>query len=452
MDGEDPVSAFIEAASVPLGGVSHASGNLERAEALRAAHPDLLGRDVFGAALLGDHERLRAIIDAEPARAWAKGGTRGWDPLTYLCFSRYLRLERESSARFVECARLLLDHGASASTGFVSTDHEPEDAFESVIYAASGIARDAELTRLLLERGADPNDGETPYHVGETYDNACVEALVESGKLDADGLATILLRKHDWHDLEGIRWLLDRGADPNRMTRWGHRGLHKALLRDNSLAIVEVLLDHGADPALDSKNGNGFEIAARQGRGDVLELFASRGEPFTLEGLDALLAACARGGRREVERIARDEPQIVVDLMGRAGPASAEFAGIGNVEGLGLLLDLGAPMDARWTEPDGYLGQGAESTPLHVAAWCARHRAVELLVLRGAPVDATNRRGETPLALAVRAAVDSHWTQRRSTDSVRALLAAGADPRLVDRFPSGDSEIDDLVSAARRRR
>ena len=43
------------------------------------------------------------------------------------------------------------------------------------------------LTRLLLERGADPNDDdETPYHAPETYNNEAAQAvLVESGKLNA---------------------------------------------------------------------------------------------------------------------------------------------------------------------------------------------------------------------------------------------------------------------------
>jgi hypothetical protein len=42
------------------------------------------------------------------------------------------------------------------------------------------------LTRLLLERGADPNEVETPYHVPESYDNSALKVLVESGKLNPE--------------------------------------------------------------------------------------------------------------------------------------------------------------------------------------------------------------------------------------------------------------------------
>src|SRR4029077_942507 len=108
---------------------------------------------------------------------------------------------------------------------------------EAAIYGAAGVAHNADLTRLLLERGADPNDEEVPYHAPETYDNAALKVLVESFKLTADSLATMLLRKTDWHDCDGLKYLLERGADPNRMTRWRKTAFHNAVLSDNDLAI-----------------------------------------------------------------------------------------------------------------------------------------------------------------------------------------------------------------------
>ena len=57
-----------------------------------------------------------------------------------------------------------------------------------MLYGAAGIAHHAPLTRLLLERGADPNDDETPYHTPESYDNDALKVLVESGRLTDDNL------------------------------------------------------------------------------------------------------------------------------------------------------------------------------------------------------------------------------------------------------------------------
>src|SRR5438128_3138590 len=222
---DDPRAAFIVAACAPRDS-GHASGTLDRAQEILAAHPEVASSDIHTAAILGDDGAVRRFLALDAGNATAKGGPHGWDALTYLCFSRYLRLDRARSEGFVRAATALLDAGASANTGWYEVNHQPQPEFESALYGAAGVAHSAELTRLLLERGADPNDGEVTYHTPEGYDNAALKVLVESGKLTADSLATMLLRKADWHDYEGIQFLLEHGADPNRMTHWHHTALH----------------------------------------------------------------------------------------------------------------------------------------------------------------------------------------------------------------------------------
>src|SRR6202011_2017114 len=180
------------------------------------------------------------------------------------------------------------------------------------LYGAAGVAHHAGMTRLLLERGAEPNDEETPYHAPEGYDNAALEVLVESGKLNADSLATMLLRKADWHDYDGIRYLLEHGADPNRMTRWGYSALHQALRRDNDLPHIEMMLDHGADPALATGDGtSAVSIAVRRGRGDVLRALERRNVYVSSSsGVERLIAACGarrRGGRADDRGVRSEE-------------------------------------------------------------------------------------------------------------------------------------------------
>jgi ankyrin repeat protein len=72
---------------------------------------------------------------------------------------------------------------------------------------------------------------------------------------------------------------------------------------------------------------------------------------------------------------------------------------------------------------------------------------VKLLIARGADVNAVDGKGRTPIQLAVRACVDSYWTDRRSPESVKALLQAGASVSGVE-FPSGYQEVDELLSQA----
>jgi ankyrin repeat protein len=304
------------------------------------------------------------------------------------------------------------------------------------------------LTRLLLEHGADPNDEEVPYHSPETYDNTTLKVLIDSGKLSADSLSTMLLRKADFHDREGMRLLLEAGADPNRMTHWRITALHQALRRDNALGHIELLLDHGADPLIKTGMGSrsGVSIAVRRGRADLLAAFQKRGIAPGLEGPEQLLFACAMDDTDGVREIAAKEPAWKDALLAEGGTLLAEFAGTANAGGVAQLLGLGIPVTSLYGG-DLYFGIPKNSTALHVAAWKAWPEVVQLLIDRGAPVDALDGNGETPLRLAVRACVDSYWSYRRNPASVQSLLHAGATVKNIP-FPSGYDDIDILLRAA----
>lgn len=449
----DPIAAFIEAACVPLDS-GHAFGTLERAQSILAEHPEVAGSNIYTAAILGDGEGVRRFVERDPGVVTAKGGPRGWDALTYLCFSRYLRLDRARSDGFVRAATALLDGGANANTGWFEMNHRPRPEWESAIYGAAGVAHHAEVTRLLLERGADPNDEETPYHAPEGYDNAALKVLVDSGKLTDDSLTTILLRKTDWHDYNGIKWLLEQDVDPDRSSRWGKTALHNAVLSDNDFEIIEVLIGHGADPTLvasrpdrwttGSPGKTAIAMAARRGRGDVLDLFEKRGFPIVLDGVERLIAACARNDAAAIRSIVGQEPHLVRELKAEGGSLLAQFAGVGNSNGVRQLLDLGVNVGALFKEGDGYFDVAPNSMAIHVAAWRANHGTLKLLIERGSPIDTPDGKGRTPLALAVKACVDSYWTTRRTPESVEALLRAGARVSGV-RLPSGYAEVDDLL-------
>lgn len=417
-------------------------GTLERAEDILARHPALASSDIHTAAILGDDTAVQRFLGENPGAATVTSPPYGGDALVYLCLSKYLRLDASRSPGFLRAAAALLDAGADPNTGFWTTGKFPER--ETALYGAAGVAHHPGLTRLLLERGADPNDEEAVYHSPETHENAAMRLLVETGRITSDNLAMMLIRKHDWHDYDGARYLLEHGANPNGVRSRGWLPIHHALARDNNLIMFELLLDHGADPTVITEGLSAIARAAYEGRSDVLDLFRARGIPLELDGVDRLVAACALGDAARARAIAEQEPRLVTALPGMGGELLAKFAGTGNLPGVRRLLDLGVDVTSPFTEGDGYFDIPANSLAIHVAAWRARPDVVKLLIERGSPVDLPDANGRTPLALAVRACVDSYWTEMRSPESVAALLTAGASVRGIP-FPSGYAEVDELL-------
>jgi ankyrin repeat protein len=235
-------------------------------------------------------------------------------------------------------------------------------------------------------------------------------------------------------------------ADSNKITRFGDNGLHHAIRRDNDLKMIELLLDYGADPMLpNTRDGrSATAMAAHRGRGDVLALLTQRGIVLDCHGVDQLIAACAIDDRETIRSLTANEPSLKAELVEQGGTLLAEFGGVGNTAGVRNLLDCGVSPMSVYTEGDPYFDIAKDSTALHVAAWHAWPDVVKELIARGAPVNATDGKGRTALALAVKACVDSHWTWRRTPESVQALLDAGASVTGVD-LPSGYEEVDTLL-------
>jgi ankyrin repeat protein len=417
-------------------------GDLAEADALLAAHPALKTSDIHTAAVLGDDAAVRRFIAQDQANVTATSAPHGGDALNYLCLSKYLRLDPSRSEAFLRAAAALLDAGADPNTGFWTPPPYPER--ETALYGAAGVAHHEAMTRLLLARGADPNDGEAVYHSPESYDNAAMQALVETGRVTPTSLTLMLIRKHDWHDLAGARWLLEHGTDPNLERGRGWLPIHHALARDNGLPMFELLLEHGADPMAEKEGLTAVARAAREGRSDVLELFARRGIDVTLRGLDALIGACARGDAATARTLTEREPRLRQELLALGGTLLARFAGTCNAPGVALLLDLGVDVATPFAEGDAYWDEPKGSLAIHIAAWRACTPVVTLLIARGSPVDTKDAKGRTPLALAVKACVDSYWVGRRTPDGVRALLEAGASALGV-RYPSGYDAVDALL-------
>jgi ankyrin repeat protein len=180
-----------------------------------AEDSELAADDPCLACAIGDEDAVRRAAANDPAWVNRPGGPLKLPPLVAVTHSSLLQVP-EFRARLHRCARVLLQAGADPNQRIGSrwspaSLSEPDDRYPlSALYGAAGRNHDLELTTLLLEAGADPDDNESLYH--------SLEAFVTTGIL------------------------LEHGA---RIA--GTNAMYK-VLDDENVAALELLLRHGGDP------------------------------------------------------------------------------------------------------------------------------------------------------------------------------------------------------------
>jgi len=356
------------------------------AETMLAARPEI-EQDPWARLVLGREWHGDPI---EP------GGPRIWAPLLYVCHSCFA-----SPA----LAEELLERGADPNSFFVN-----EYGRMSALYGAAGVVHHPELTRLLLESGANPDDGESLYHATEAESPDCVRLLLEHGAQTRGTNA--LAHALDDDRLDHVRLLLEAGADPNENAIVAH-----AVRRGRGPEFIRLLAEHGAD--LDRPGGETwrgrvplrtpYQHAALRGRADRMEALAALGASTDVDPDDLSVAAVARGERPETPLPATLDPdaQEVLVLAALRGH-------------LDIVLDVVGP-NFR-----GVVGGSPEGTLLHHAAWIGSPELVRELLARGAdPTALAKADFDTPLGWAALATRYHELPGRDFVGVAEALTAAG---------------------------
>lgn len=169
------------------------------------------------------------------------GGPNHCAPLLYVCFSCHAQGKDKRAGGLLETARLLLRLGAGQSATIVTEDAPGIPL--SCLYAASRLNNNVALTRLRLEAGAHPNDGESVYHTTEHADLECLRLLLAQGA--AVHGANALKHMLDREDMEGPRLPLAAWADPDISNDRGETALHWACWRGFGNR-ARLPLEHGA--------------------------------------------------------------------------------------------------------------------------------------------------------------------------------------------------------------
>ena len=137
--------------------------------ALWRSKPTLASSSVFAAAAIGDSAAVTDFVSADRDAASRSGGPFDWPPLLYATYSRLVTGDPEHD--FVDTVRVLLRSDADPNSGFLWDGLLPPF---TAITGAVGRGEQGPgphvdqlaLLQLLLDAGADPNDGQAVYNAG----------------------------------------------------------------------------------------------------------------------------------------------------------------------------------------------------------------------------------------------------------------------------------------------
>ena len=179
---------FVECACLAYDGTDD-HRKVRKATHILEQMPGLTSDSIHAAAAAADVVQVRRFLEERPGCAIEPGGPRDWVPLLYLTYSRVP--ERDA----VEVARLLLDADADPDS-FVMLDGTYRfTAITGAIGEGEGgllrqppHARARELVELLLDRGANPNDGQGLYNSQFSPGDEWLELLLDRGLTSAHPL------------------------------------------------------------------------------------------------------------------------------------------------------------------------------------------------------------------------------------------------------------------------
>ncbi len=404
------------------------------AQEILARCPEAAERDVWTICAAGRADGLARLLAADPAVATAAHPIESWTPILYAAASPLHRGDPATARGLVRCVELLLAQGVPADSFTIWRDAPGEGAKESpltALYRAS-LSDHAAIVRLLLEHGADPNDGESIYHAAE-HDHRASLAELLAGGCDISG------RHRAWGNTplfflagyrepsdqcaaatRGMAWLLEHGADPNVTSdQTEETPLHRVAEFGRSAAVGALLLDHGA--AVDLRRADGrsaYELAVRTGNPDMAGLLLSRGADATqVRPIDRLFGACFAGDEPAARALLASHPDLIAGLEPKDYQVFTSAAGEGDEAALRLMVRLGFDLarEGEWA-----------GTAMHQAAWRGRPRVVKALLELGAPVDARDRQfGSSPIGWAAHGSAHCRKADVDYCAVVELLLDAG---------------------------
>jgi len=294
----------------------------------------------------------------------------------------------------------------------------------------------------LLDRGADPNnrndDGRTPLHdaaIGHSLDLYRIrfEMRIAEPRSPVDAESAVAV----------VQLLLEHGADVNPKDKWGITPIGLAAHQNNK-KVVAFLLKHGADP--NSVVGKKVQFAkpllhwaCENGYKDLASALVSRGaEVEARDWVGATALHYAASGGSEYLTAFLIEHGADVNALDTNGAAPLSWAaGQGRTSVTRMLIENGA--EVLTADKEG-------RTPLHRAAEGAHKDVVALLLENKAEVNAADAEGRTPLHLVAKLTPKE---RPEMEDVIRLLIARGANVNATDK--DGNTPLQLAISPTVRK-
>jgi ankyrin repeat protein len=415
LDLSEKVDAFCKAS------MSDGSG---RAARMLADTPAIAGHSFATAVILGDAARVSEELRRDPGLATRRDPRSGWTPLHAVSASRWHQFEPARSGGLLTVARLLMEAGAdpAAKAGWRRNSWSPLGC--AVASANSGPSNQG-IVELLLDHGALPDDRDL-YLAGFAHDSHQLLPLLLARVPNVSEVAEMALAAAISNDdVEGVRLLLQAGVDPGRYVDDGGQAtpvMVAAIRSGCSAELLELLLENGADANAAGPDGRSPDrLATGVGRPELVEMLRRYGARDQVTDGDRFLAACLQGDRTSAERQLSGDPGLLARLTADERAALVRAAEEGNTAAVGLMLDLGFPLETRGGDDGG--------TALHAAAYSGSAGVVRLLLERGADIEARDTTwNSTPLLWAAIGSGEQPDSDPAAdwVATVLMLLAAGA--------------------------
>lgn len=345
----DPAAFSVQLCRLIYAGGLEGGDNRARPEAavrFLEDHPELAQTDPWIACAVGDVDRVRLKIETDASWIHKPGGPFNLTPLIAACHSSLLCVDTHTDP-IHRVVKLLLDAGADPNhrvtkTGKGIGNGSPHHWQVSALLGAAGVNCDVALTRLLLARGANPNDGETLYHSLDKPN--CTPLLLEAGAIVSGSNA--LFRCLDFDHPETFKLLLAH-ADKAQEVKSG-RLILWAIRRRRSPEFIAALIEAGADPMIKTRDGqSAYTQAMRYGLHEVAEILAQAGARADLEVEDLFLAACAGNDVDTALQIRYERPDLPASLDEARLRLLPELTAAGCFGAAGLMANLGWPVSTR---------------------------------------------------------------------------------------------------------